>query len=82
MTVGSKTDVGLYIENLVVETKQTYMEATIQWMDENNIEHTMLHKIVPRAIIDKITAEAIDSNMLRPSVAKEHKSTQSLDGFM
>lgn len=80
--VGNKTEVGLYIENLVRSENVTYMEATLQWMDENSIEYPMLSKVVPRAIIDKISGEAIENNMLRPSVANSHKTTQTLDGFM
>jgi hypothetical protein len=82
MSIGNKTEVGLYIENLSVAENITYMEATLQWMDENNIEYSMLNKVIPRAIIDKISNEAIDNNMLRPSVAANHKSTQTLDNFM
>ncbi|QFR55915.1 late promoter transcription accessory protein [Yersinia phage JC221] len=82
MCIGNKTEVGLYIENLTVSENITYMEATIQWMDENNIEYSMLNKVIPRAIIDKISNEAIDGNMLRPSVALNHKSDSTLEDFM
>lgn len=82
MCIGNKTEVGLYIENMVNSESVTYLEATLQWMDENNIEYSMLNKTVPRAIIDKISNEAIDGDMLRPSVARNHKSSQTLDTFM
>lgn len=82
MSIGNKTEVGLYIEDLVYQEDITYMEATLQWMDENSIEYVMLSKVIPRAIIDKISNEAIVGNMLRPSIALNHKSTQTLDGFM
>lgn len=80
--IGNKTEVGLYIENLVASEVATYMEATLQWMDENSIDYAMLNKTVPRAILDKISDEAIKGNMLRPSVALEHSSSTTLDGFM
>lgn len=80
--IGNKTEVGLYIENLVASEWATYMEATLQWMDENSIDYAMLNKTVPRAILDKISDEAIKGNMLRPSVALEHSSSTTLDGFM
>ncbi|AAX78569.1 late promoter transcriptional regulator [Citrobacter phage IME-CF2] len=80
--IGNKTEVGLYIENLVASEGATYMEATLQWMDENSIDYSMLNKTVPKAIIDKISDEAIKNNLLRPSVAKDHTTTQTLDDFM
>lgn len=80
--IGNKTEVGLYIENLVASEGATYMEATLQWMDENSIDYAMLSKTVPKAIIDKISDEAIKNNLLRPSVAKDHSTTQTLDNFM
>ncbi|MEG1902764.1 MAG: late promoter transcription accessory protein [Bacteroidales bacterium] len=80
--IGNKTEVGLYIENLVASEGATYMEATLQWMDENSIDYSMLSKTVPKAIIDKISDEAIKNNLLRPSVAKDHATTQTLDDFM
>ena len=80
--IGNKTEVGLYIENLVASEGATYMEATLQWMDENSIYYAMLSKTVPKAIIDKISDEAIKNNLLRPSVAKDHATTQTLDDFM
>lgn len=82
MCIGNKTEVGLYIENLVESESISYMEATLQWMDENNIEYSMLNKTVPNAIVDKISNEAIEGDMLRPSLAKNHKPTNTLDGFM
>ncbi|UQJ95318.1 late promoter transcription accessory protein [Klebsiella phage CPRSA] len=69
-------------KNLVASEGATYMEATLQWMDENSIDYAMLNKTVPRAILDKISDEAIKGNMLRPSVALEHSSSTTLDGFM
>lgn len=80
--IGNKTEVGLYIENLVASEGATYMEATLQWMDENSIDYSMLNKTVPKAIIDKISDEALKNNLLRPSVAKSHATTQTLDNFM
>jgi len=80
--IGNKTEVGLFIENLVSSEGLTYMEATIQWMDENNIDYSMLKQAVPRAIIDKISDDAIKNDMLRPSVAAEYNSQHDLDDFM
>ncbi|QPI18002.1 late promoters transcription protein [Pectobacterium phage POP12] len=73
MEVSNKTEVGLIIEGLVNSENLSYMESTVQWMDENNIEYHMLNKFVPRAIIDKIRAEAIENDMIRPSMRVNKK---------
>lgn len=80
--IGNKTEVGLYIENLVKSDGLTYMQATVQWMDENSIDYSLLNRTVPRAVIDKIRDEALTQNMLRPSLTQQHKATQSLEDFM
>lgn len=80
--LGNKTEVGLFIENLVKSDGLTYMEATLQWLDENNIDVSLIQKVVPRAIIDKISDEAIKGNMLRPSVLRDHAPQNSLEDFM
>jgi len=80
--IGNKTEVGLHIEKIALDGRLTYLEATLQWMEENNIEYGMLNKVVPRAIIDKIKKEAVDGNMLRPSLTKTHTSTFDLESFM
>lgn len=80
--VGNKTEVGLHIEKIALDERLSYLDATLQWLEENNIDFGMLNKVVPRAIIDKIKIEAIDGNMLRPSITRSHTSTFDLEAFM
>lgn len=71
---------GLEIEKLAQEGG-SYLEAVIQWLEENSIDVAQYQKYVPRAIIDKLTQECLDSNMLRPSLRKAFAQT-TLDFLM
>lgn len=66
-----KTHAGLAIEQILSnDTSLTYLQATIQWMEENSIEPSQYKRYIPQAIVDKIQNEALEGNMLRPSVTK------------
>ncbi|QOI66457.1 late promoter transcription accessory protein [Erwinia phage FBB1] len=69
---------GLIIENMVANDQMTYIEATVQWMEENSIPEGNHSRYIPLAIIDKIKNEAIKENLLRPSMAKTQQ-TNSLE---
>lgn len=69
---------GFAIEQLVVKEQISYLEATSRWMEENSIPEGNHARFIPALIIDKIKDEAINENMLRPSMAKTEKTT-SLD---
>ena len=56
----------------------SYLEATTAFLEENSIPETQFAKFIPTGIVEKITSEAIDENMLRPSVARGEK-TNTLD---
>lgn len=74
-----KTHAGLTIEQMIVEdSSKSYLETTVQWMEENSIEASQFKKYIPQAIIDKIQNEAIEGRMLRPSVSKQ-TITNNLD---
>ena len=74
-----KTHAGLAIEQILVkDSSLSYLEATVQWMEENSIEPTQFKRYIPQAIIDKIEHEAIGASMLRPSVIK-NLGTNTLD---
>jgi len=60
---------GLEIEKLAQEGG-SYLDAVIQWLEENSIEFNKYQKYVPRAIVDKLTQECVESEMLRPSMRK------------
>lgn len=78
--LNDKTANGIEIENLV-KTGLTYLEACVQWLEENSLEINSCHKYIPRAVIDKLSKECVDSNMLRPSIAKS-MTRNSLDFLM
>lgn len=69
---------GFEIEQLVINHQLSYLEATSRWMEENSIPEGNHARFIPVLIIDKIKDEAINENMLRPSMAKTEKTT-SLD---
>lgn len=64
---------GFLIEKMV-ETGMSYLEATTAWLEENSIPETYYNKFIPPAIIEKIMSEAIDENLLRPSVSRGEKT--------
>ena len=66
---------GLEIEKFVAEGA-TYLEAISRYVDENNIPEGLIAKLVPSAIIDKLTVEAREENYLRPSATD---SSNNLD---
>ncbi|MGG7384165.1 late promoter transcription accessory protein, partial [Escherichia coli] len=52
--------------------------ATTAFLEENSIPETQFAKFIPSGIIEKIQSEAIDENLLRPSVVRCEK-TNTLD---
>lgn len=74
----NKQQNGFDIEALVVKHELSYLEATTAWLEENSIPEGQFARYIPSAIIDKIMNEAIDDNMLRPSVSRMQK-TNTLD---
>lgn len=69
---------GFLIESMVEEFGMSYLEATTAWLEENSIPETQFAKFIPSGIIEKITSEALDENLLRPSVTRGEK-TNTLD---
>lgn len=57
----------------IVAQGSSYLEATSQWLQENSIPESQVHKYVPQPIIEKITVECIDEGLLRPSLTKVNK---------
>jgi hypothetical protein len=74
----NKQQNGLDVEALVVEAGCSYLEAACWWLEENSIPEGQFNRYLPAGIIDKIMNEAIDDNMLRPSMARTQK-TNTLD---
>lgn len=71
---------GLEIE-AIVKTGLTYLEASVQWLEENSLEVNNCNKYIPRAIIDKLSEECIEADMLRPSIVKS-MTRNTLDFLM
>ena len=69
---------GFIIEKMVEEFGMSYLEATTAFLEENSIPETQFAKFIPSGIIEKIQSEAIDENLLRPSVVRCEK-TNTLD---
>lgn len=74
----NKQQIGFLIEAMVQEQGMSYLQATTAWLEENSIPEGQFARFVPSAIVDKIMNEAIDDNMLRPSMARTQK-TNTLD---
>lgn len=65
--------------NALVDTEHlSYLEATIQWMEERSIPESMFEKYIPTAIVEHIRLEAFEERLLRPSVVKLNENS-SLD---
>lgn len=72
---------GFTIEKMVKDNGLTYLEATVQWLEENSIPEGTHTRYIPTVIIDNIKEEAIKDNLLRPSLVKKTK-TNTLDFLM
>ena len=72
---------GMEIEKMVIEGSITYLEATIDWLEGNGLPESSFAKYIPTPIIDKISVEAQEYNLLRPSLLKA-KDSGSLDFLM
>ncbi|QBX32650.1 late promoter transcription accessory protein [Aeromonas phage Asfd_1] len=81
--LSDKTANGLEIEKFVSDENLTYMEAVIRWMEENSLDITPpnCNKYIPKALVEKLSRECIDANMLRPSAIKS-MTRNTLDFLM
>ncbi|AHY25485.1 late promoter transcription accessory protein [Serratia phage PS2] len=77
-----KVENGLSIERAMAEdVNLSYLEATMQWIEENSIDPAQYAKYIPQAMVDKIKHEAIENNWLRPSM-KERTITNTLEDLL
>lgn len=74
----NKQENGFEIESLIKKYGLTYLEATTQWLEENSIPEAQFARYIPGIIIEQISNEAVDENLLRPSMNKLQK-TNTLD---
>ena len=53
------------IESLVLHTKLSYIDAIVQYCEQNEIEIETVNKLVSRPLKEKLKAEAMDLNFLK-----------------
>ncbi len=53
------------IESLVLETKMSYIDAIVQYCQDNNIEVDTVNKLVSKPLKEKIRWEATELNYLK-----------------
>ena len=53
------------IESLVLETKMSYIDAIVQYCEDNNIEVDTVNKLVSKPLKEKIRWEATELNYLK-----------------
>ena len=53
------------IESLVLNTKMSYIEAIIQYCEDNSIELDTVNKLVSRPLKEKLRYEATELNFLK-----------------
>lgn len=68
----AKQEITATIERQVQSEGCLYLEAASQWMDENGYPESQFSKHLPTSIIEKIRIEAVQENLLRPSLAEEN----------
>ena len=53
------------IESLVLETKMSYIDAIVQYCEDNNIEVDSVNKLVSKPLKEKLRFEATELNYLK-----------------
>ena len=53
------------IESLVLETKMSYIDAIVQYCEDNNIEVETVNKLVSKPLKEKLRWEATELNYLK-----------------
>lgn len=70
--LSDKQSNGMAIEAIVRKEGESYLSATVSWMEENSLSEASFTRYIPNAIIDKIKLEAKENNSLRPSMLKTY----------
>ena len=55
------------IEKFVSKTKMSYIDAIIEYCEQNEIELETVKKLIPKPLKDKIMCEAQELNFLKPT---------------
>ena len=58
------------IESLVLETKMSYIDAIVEYCENNSIEIETVNKLISKPLKDKIKCEAIELNYLKTQAPK------------
>jgi len=58
---------GLLIEDIVKKKKISYMDATILYCEENNIDTGTISNLINKSLKEKIQIEAEEKNLLKIS---------------
>jgi len=53
------------IESLVLDTKMSYIDAIVQYCEDNNIEVETVNKLVSKPLKEKLRWEATELNYLK-----------------
>lgn len=60
----SPTEFSKYIEEIVRDTKLTYMEAVLKYCSDNFLEPDDIKKMLSKPLIEKIKNDMVDENMI------------------
>ena len=66
----SKTKFAEDIEGLVLETIMSYIDAIVDYCENNNIEIETVNKLISKPLKDKIKCEAMELNYLKAKAPK------------
>lgn len=75
----SKTVVSLEIENKKLRDNSSYLEAMIEWAEDNNIDVEDVPLYISDVIVEKLRAEQIELNAVKSEKAT---TTGSLDQWL
>ena len=53
------------IERIVLETRQPYIDAIVQYCEDNTIDIETVNKLISKPLKEKIRCEAMDLNYLK-----------------
>ena len=53
------------IEKIVLKTKQPYIDAIVQYCEDNTIDIESVNKLISKPLKEKIRVEAMDLNYLK-----------------
>lgn len=53
------------IEQIVLKTKQPYIDAIVQYCEDNTIDIETVNKLISKPLKEKIRCEAMDLNYLK-----------------